>query len=257
METVRSAAAVAFLEKAAKPGLDVSGDPFTIAQDFAAMIKTVITSVAAGVVPGLKPGPSIILSADLKWSCRVLADSAGALHLWDAIESVNDTTLARLFHSWHVLGELATTGMPMTLHLIEIGRQSGDHQQIAWCRAYAHPHITHRFAFQSKGGKPLVGNWRPVYFQDSRRNDPDTWVEIMERDEVRLSHRIPVRPLTPAQSKRIRSDIELEAARMEALHGINWQDEPMRRTSCDAPPCYWQPLCYGNPPGEDPPKALA
>lgn len=244
LDGARTNAATAFLEKAAKPGLDVSCDPFELAQCFASILKTVITRVYAGVAPGLKAGPTIVLSPTVKWSCRALADVTGALHLWNAVESVNDDTLARLFHSWHVLGELATTGMPMMLHLIEIGRQSGSHQLTPWCRAYAHPYIMHRFAFQSKGGKPLVGKWKPVYYQDSRRNDPDTWVEMMERDEVRLYHAIPVRPLAPAQVERIRLDIEREAGRMEAILQTNWKDEPMRRTSCDTPPCYWQNVCY-------------
>jgi len=237
-------ASIQFMERAAKPGLDVSVDPYELACDFAAMLKTVITRIYAGVTPGLKAGPTIILSPSVKWSCRALADQTGALHSWIAVDSLNDNVLAREFHSWGVLGEIATTGMPLTLHVIEIGRQSGSHQVSPWCRAYRHPVLIGRFAFQAKDGKALGPNWKPVYFQDSRKNDPQEWVEMMVRDGVNLCHEVPVRAIAPAQAKRICEDICIEAARMEALQSTRWQDEPMRRTSCDVPPCMWQGTCY-------------
>ncbi len=246
LAVVRNRAAIAFMERAAKPGLDVSVDPYELACDFAAMCKTVLTRLYPSITPGLKPAPTVILSPAVTWSSRVLADQTGMLHSWSCVDSLNDNVLAREFHSWHVLGEIAVTGMPMVLHIVEIGRQSGSHQVTPWCRAYAHPVLARRWAFQSKGGKSLGANWRPVWFQDSRKNDPDTWVELMTRDEVNLVHDVPVRAIAPAQGERIRADILKEAAAMDALqsNGVAWSDIPMRRTSCDVPPCFWQSTCY-------------
>jgi hypothetical protein len=244
LETIRSLAVNEYLEKAANPGLAVSGvDPFQLASDFASILKTAITALQTTVAPALQPGPSVILSPSVTWASRVLADSAGALHSWLAVDSWNESTLARELHSWYVVGEIAVTGRPMTLHVIEIGRQSGSHQVTPWCRAFRHPLLVGKLAFQSKTGKSLGANWKPVYFE--RKHDPDDWVDMMERDGVRLVHHVPVRAIAPDQRRRVVVDICMEAARMELIQASDWRDEPMRRTSCDVPPCVWQGVCYG------------
>lgn len=241
---MRTLAVNEFMEQAAKPGLDVSVNPFGLASDFASILKTVITAIHAGVAPGLKPGPSVVLSPEVTWSSRVLADAAGLLHSWLAVDSWNDNTRLRELHSWHVLGEVAVTGRPMRLHVIEIGRQSGEHQISQWCRIYRHPLLVGRFAFQRKGGKSLGPNWKPLFFQESRKNDPETWVAMMDRDGVKLVHDVPVRTVSTDQRKKVCGEILIEAARMENIQSTDWQDEPMRRTSCDVPPCRWQYVCY-------------
>jgi hypothetical protein len=240
----RQAAATLFLEKAAHPGLDTpSQDVYRLALDWASILKTATTRIAPGLPPQLQAVPAVRLAPAKTWQSAAHQDVTGRLHLWDAVETVNDQSLSRLFHSWKVIGELAATGEPMTLHLVEVGRQVGGRQMTAWCRAYAHPVVSHRFAFQQKTGKPLVGKWKPVFFND--RNDPDTWVEMMARDEVTLYREVPVKALTPEQAAAVQRDIVREAEGMETVLATDWRDVTMRRTSCDSPHCVWQELCYG------------
>jgi len=246
LDDIRTQAATEFMEKAARPGLDVHGEPFVLASDFTAILQTVLTRVHACLVPSLKPGPSVVLADGITWSSRVLADPTGALHSWIAVESYTQQVLSKELHGWHVTGEIAATGMPMTLHVIEVGRQSGSHQHTPWCKAYAHPAIKRRFGFQQRGGVPLAASWKPVFYQDSSRNDPDTWVEMMARDEVVAHHDVPVRAIRPDQAKQTCAEMVVEARRMEALLKTDWRDEPKRRTACDMPPCIWQTTCYSS-----------
>jgi len=234
-----------FLEAAANPGLEVPEAPFTIARDFASMLRTVLARIHACSLPPLKAGPVIILTPGLKWAtASLIAESTGTLHSWITVDYLTDDSLARLLHSWYVFGDCAATALPMILHVIEIGRMSGGHQHSPWCRCFRHPAIAHRFAFQQKGGKPLKGDWKPVWFQDSIRNDPKTWIEIMDRDGVRALKDVPVRTVSADHAQQFRDQMVIEAAAMTALEGKDWRDVPMRRTSCDMPPCTWQRECY-------------
>jgi hypothetical protein len=132
----------------------------------------------------------------------------------------------------------------MTLHVIEIGRQGKSGRfNSPWCKCYAHPIVINRWAFQQKDGKPLQGKWKPVYFENGR-NDPQTWIELMERDNVRALKDVPVKRLTVEQAAQIKDEILIEANRMEAISGKDWKSEPMRRTACDLPVCPWQFRCY-------------
>jgi len=241
---VTQEAVTQFLEAAAKPGLDMQGEPYVLAKDFTSILEVVLARTHACSVPLLKPIPSIILSDRHKWSCRALRDCSGELHSWVAVDYLNGNTLARELHGWYVFGDCAATGMPMVLHVIEIGRQSGSHQHTAWCRAYAHPAVTHRFAFQTKEGKSLGPNWKPVWYQDSRRNNPESWLRLMDRDGVMAMKDVPVRQPSVEQARQFRDQVLIEADRMEALIGTDWRQEPMRRPSCDSPPCSWQGMCF-------------
>jgi hypothetical protein len=231
------------METAANPGLDTQSDPFTVARSLCSCLKTVLARIHACKVPRLEPLPSIILSNDMKWSCSALFDGK-QLHHWTVVDHLNDLVLARELHSWWVTGDCAVSGLPMTLHVVEIGRQSQSGRfNSAWCRCWAHPIVINRHAFQQKDGKPLQGKWKPVYFEDGR-NDPQTWIELMERDRVQLLKTVSVKQLSVEQANQVKKEIVVEAKRMEEISGKYWRDEPMRRTACDLPVCGWQGLCY-------------
>ena len=243
LENVVPIAVSEFLESAANPGLDVER-PFEIAGDFAAILKTVLARVHACKVPSLTVGPTILLSNALKWSCGSALAKDG-LHSWVTVDYLNDESLARLLHSWYVFGDCAATGQPMTLHVIEVGRGGSDgRQHTAWCRAFRHPAIAHRFAFQGRDGKHLNGDWKPVWFADSRQNDPKVWIELMRRDRVNLLHDVAVKQVSVEHARQFREQMAIEADRMAAIEGKDWRGEPMRRTSCDSPLCVWQSRCY-------------
>ena len=235
-----------FLESAANPGLDVEGgiQPYILAKDFTAILKNSLARVHACKVPPLRPGPRVIITDSLTWACRAFQTENGSLYAWTAVDSLNPSILAREFHSWYVFGDIAAAGVPMTLNVLEVGRRTGSHQHTAWCRAYRHPAIAKRFAFQKKGGGSLGPGWKPVWFQDSPRNNADTWIEMMERDGVRALHSIPVSAVSESHRAQFRKQIQAESIRMEAAK--DWREMPMCRASCDSPPCTWQPLCYAS-----------
>jgi hypothetical protein len=246
LEAVTAEAVAEFMEIAANPGLDTHRDPFTTARSLCSTLKTVLARIHACKVPRLEPLPSIILSDTVKWSCSALYDGS-QLHAWSAVDSLNDAVLAQELHSWRVVGDCAASGLPMMLHVIEIGRQNESGRfNSPWNRTFAHPVVIHRWAFQQKDGKPLQGKWKPIYFEDGR-NDPQTWIELMERDGVRAMKTVSVKQLTVEQAAQIKREILFEAKAMESLPE-NWKDQPMRRTSCDIPVCRYQSLCYGRTP---------
>lgn len=244
LESVTQSAVTKLLENSARPGLDTP-KPFQTAKSLESILKTSLARVHACPVPRSEPLPHVLLPERTEWACNALFDGK-QLHAWSAVDYLSDGVLARQLHSWHVVGDCAASGLPMTLHILEIGRLGANGRYgSAWCRTFAHPIVIHRWAFQQKDGKPLRGKWKPVYFEDGH-NDPETWIGLMERDGVKLLHSIPVKQLTAEQAETIKWEIVTEAQKMRALQNTEWKDEPMRRSACDLPVCGWQPLCFGN-----------
>jgi len=242
-EDVTAEAVAGFMEAAANPGLDTQSDPFTVARSLCSILKTSIARIHACGVPRSKPHPHVFLSDTVTWSLSALYDG-NQLHSWTAVDSLSDAVLARELHRWSVVGDCAASGLPMTLHVIEIGRQAASGRfNSAWCRTFAHPAIASRWAFQQKDGSPLQGKWKPIYFENGR-NDPQTWIELMERDGVRLLKDIPIKQLSVDQANEVKREILIEAGRMQEINGKDWRSEPMRRTACDVPLCGWQAVCY-------------
>jgi len=252
---VTSNAITTFLEKCAKPGLDTSHDPYTLAHDWVAVLQTSIEAISRTVLLTLKPGITVPLSAktelngttrnyaELAWRCSSFEDDSGMLHRWASVSKIDADSITRELHSWAVFGDCSAVGAPMTLHLIEVGQQRNGHQHTHWCRSWRHPAIAGRFAFQQKDGTALKGEWKPVWFQDSK-NEPRVWVDLMQRDNVNLIRHLQVKQPTNEQAATLfREQVILEAERMRSAP--EWQQIPMTRTACDFPQvCAWQALCY-------------
>jgi hypothetical protein len=235
-----------YLEAAANPGLDILSDPYTVAQDFCAILRTVLEAASREVLLALKPA-GVIKIGDHHWHVQAFRDESGVLHRWTSVDRWDADAQYRELHSWHVFGDCAASGQGMWLHVVEIGRQSKGHQLTPWCRAFKHPVIAKHFRFRHVDGGPLEGGWKPVFYQDSAENDPKTWVDLMERDGVRALHHLQIRDPHPEHVKQFRADLPKLAARFGAV-GKDWQSYPMERTACDIPVCPWQPVCYA-PPG--------
>lgn len=233
-----------FLEFCARPGLAVEANPFVLARDFTAMLGNVLEAISRHPLVSVESGPKIILSADLEWQCKAFADADGVLHRWTSCERLDADTLAREFHSWNVWGDMCAAQVPMKLHVVEIGRRSGNHQSTPWCRIYKHPEVIGRFAFQRKDGSPLEGAWKPAWFQDSDKNQHQTWVDLMERDGVRLIRHLDVKGPNADQVREFVRQVSIEAGRIRSVEGKPWQELPMYRPACDLPICQWQDHCF-------------
>lgn len=249
LEDVTQEAVARLLEIAANPGIDTDKNPFNTARSLCSILKTSLARVHASRLPPLTRIPNILLSDSVKWSCNALSDGK-QLHAWTAVDSLNKQTLTQELHGWPVIGDCAATGMSMVLHVIEIGRQNeAGRFNSPWTRCFAHPIVINRWAFQQKDGKPLKGKWKAIYFEDGR-NDPQIWIDLMERDCVQALKNVPIKQLSVDQAEQVKREILIEAARMRAIQGKEWQEESMRRTACDLPVCGWQALCYGRVRGQ-------
>jgi hypothetical protein len=234
-----------FLKAAKSPGLDTGRDPFTIAQDYIAMLQTILEAISRETILALKPGPSIIIDTDLIWTCVCFQDDTGTLHRWATIDKIEEPAPSSELHSWYVSGDMLAARVPMVLHLIEIGNQRHGHQHTPWCKAYKHPAVAGRFAFQKQDGRPLQGDWKPVWFQDSTANNAKDWVDMMERDNVRLIRHLQLKQASEKLCARNVEHVRQEAARLEALPE-DYRELPIFRPACDKPyACQWQWKCYG------------
>jgi len=241
---VASNAVATFLEKCVTPGLETLHDPYTLAHDWTSVLQTAIEAVSRATLLCLKPGITVPLSSEISWRVSAFEDESGMLHRWASVAKIDNDSIARELHSWSVFGDCSAVGAPMMIHLIEVGQQRSGHQHTPWCRSWRHPAIAGRFAFQNKDGSPLKGDWKPVWFQDSK-NNPATWVDLMQRDNVSLIRHLPVRQPTSEQAAVLFRAQVLEQAKLMAAAG-EWQTVPMTRSACDFPTvCAWQFKCYG------------
>ena len=242
-----------FLEQAARPGLDILTDPYTIARDYCSIFCTSLEAISrAGLLSYELPLPVTI--GDHGWQTSAFVDESGLLHAWFAVERWDRDTMAQKLHSWEVFGDCAANQVGMTLHVIEIGRMAGGHQHTPWARIYAHPAIHGHHRFQQVDGTKLEGAWKPKWYQDSDKNNASDWVDMMEADNVVGVRTVDVKELGKEHVERFHYDATRLAARMQRMSEVvspitgrlegDWEDEIMERPQCDIPPCPWQDLCY-------------
>jgi hypothetical protein len=261
--TVRSNARTRFLTEAARPGLDLmSGDPWTVAQDWAGMLGTTLTAISRLVLLTLtRPplSPLDISSLEFAWRPSAWLDDSGTLHRWITIDQWDDDALAREAHGWAVIGDMVMCDAPMQLHVVEIGQQRNGRRHSPWARCYRHPIIAGMCRFQRPDGKggwrKLSGDkWKPLWYADQTKPDPEAWCDLMDADHVTpsLLHHITIAQPSSTQASRIRAEILQVASEI----GMRLQASPtpaapmqvpMARSACDpvGGPCPWQVGCFG------------
>jgi hypothetical protein len=228
---------------AKSPGLDTLADPWTLSQDFCACLETILEALSRLTLLQVSPGPMARLGAELEWRVSAFADESGALHRWATVERADSDTLARELHSWHVAGDMAAAGVPLTLHLIEIGSQRAGRRHSPWCKTFKHPVVAGHYKFRGRGGEALKGDWKPVWYAQAPQ-DASKWVDLMQGDRLALIHHLEVKQLSAAQSDEIKAQIYEEAKRLSILG--HWREIPMSRPSCDWPyTCPHQFRCFG------------
>jgi hypothetical protein len=248
--TAASSAQAEFLEQAARPGIEVPGDPYTIARDYCAMFETILEAVSRLTLLKLKPGPQVV-AGEHEWHCAAFQDDSGLLHRWTTVDHWNDDSRWREIQGWHVFGDCAAAQQGMVLHVVEIGRQQRGHQHSAWCRAFAHPMMPTKHRFTKVDGKPLEASWPAVWYQNSSRNNGKAWVDLMEADRLQLIHHIDIREPEDRHIRQFHREVERESRGM--AEAGPWQHQTMRRVSCNQPyVCPWQSVCYAQSSKVDP-----
>ncbi len=259
--TVTSNARTRFLTEAARPGLDLmSGDPWTVAQDWAGMLGTVLTAISRLVLLTLTRPPNTPIAGEtLAWRPSAWMDDAGTLHRWITIDQWDDEALAREAHGWAVIGDMVMLDAPMQLHIVEIGQQRNGRRHSPWARCYRHPIIAGMCRFQRPDGKggwrKLSGDkWKPLWYADQTKPDAGAWCDLMDADHVTQSllHHASIAQPDDRQASRIRAEIsqvvrEIDKALAAHAGSAGGMEVPMARSACDpiGGPCPWQVGCFG------------
>jgi hypothetical protein len=264
------AARTRFLSTAANPGLDLTegSDPWLIAQDYCAMLATIGTALSRLTLLAVRelealPIPST--EGEVSWQPRAWADESGVLHRWVTVDSWGDDDLARECHGWPVFGDIVMADAPLTLHVVEIGRQRDGRRQSPWARAFRHPMLAGRFRFQrrdhhSKGGhQALQGDWKPLWYADQPQPDPEAWVDLMDGDAVTpgLLHHIAIaQPSDAVRQDTLRQLAEVSREMARTAQRLPLPPDgmrlPMARGACDGwVPCPLQQMCYREHPEKD------
>lgn len=242
-----------FVANARHPGLDLAPglQPYTLAMDYCACIRTILEHVHRSPLPRLCLRPNTPLSDDLAWSYLSFADDSGRLHRYKFVDFISNPSILTELHSWEVFGDLALSGSPMSLHLIAIGRRDGSRRVSPWCRAYRSPAIANVFKFQKKSGGNLTESWKPVWFADNPDSDPEVWVDLMEAEGVvsQVAKTVTVREPDPVHIANFHRDLEEIAGQIRRASESSWSTMPMSRSACDSPyVCPHQSVCYSTDP---------
>jgi len=252
-EVVKGARAE-FLQAAANPGMVTPPgvDSYKLAMDLCALLDTILRAAGRMGLPRLDEHPEIKLNSMISWQPLAFT-SADGLHRIVTIDKWSEADLARELHSWFVAGEMAATGLDMTIHVIEIGQSRNGRRASPWARGWRHPTMKNakRIRFLHKDGTTFQG-WIPVWLADEQSLDAAEWVDAMfaEGAPGRLWHDVPVARPTEAQRGETLRQILAEGARASVLiserRSTTWDALPMTRAACDGMvPCAWQGACYG------------
>lgn len=235
-----------YLALAADPGLDiVSGDPYTIAMDYCAMIRTIMEYIGRLTLLVLGEPKPVPILPDLTWKPIAFQDESHTLHRWITVDAWDEDAIAREIHSWFVFGDVAACQAPMMIHPIIIGQIRNGRRASPWARAYKHPAIANVHRFQKTDGSHLDGDWKPIYFADNRDNDPKTWVDLMLGDKLMLVKHVPINMPAQEHIDSFHAEVIEEAQAMRGYLDRNPLEIPMCRVSCDGPrPCAFQEVCY-------------
>jgi len=239
-----------FLQAAANPGLDITTNPFLAAKDWCAMLDTTLRSMArAELPPQLREVPPVRLNSGVEW--LPLAQSDGqSLHRFISVDRWDDAARYRELHSWRVMGDVAVTGLPMILHIVEIGQMRSGRRASLWARAWKHPTMP-SLSMRFKGKLPgAFKGWKPLYLSDSHVS-ADDWVEQMWKEGAAqdLLHQVQVKVPQEHQRAAVVRDVLQEAIAIRELteDEAAWSDLPMSRNACDGiVPCEFQSVCYSD-----------
>lgn len=243
-------AASAFMSAAIQPGLDkVQGiNPYPLAQDFCATMRTVLEYLSRSGVMQLRKHPDI---GDMiygeQWDFLSPIDDTGTFHRYVFVDHIDDDTIYHHARSWETWADMCLVSAPLQLHLIGIGQTRDARRQSPWCKCYSSPTVARLYKFKRRNGD-LQGDWRPLYFADNQGSKATTWVDLMMKEEV-----IPPLVLSrtlPAPTKQQRADF-LDRDLLPLLKQIKFartQDPfklQMCRSSCDTPfQCPHEFACY-------------
>lgn len=197
---------------------------------------------------------------DYEWRPQTFADIDGNRHRIVLCSTWDEDRLASEAHSWNTIGELAATGLPLTIHAIIIGAHRHGRRHSAWTKGFLHP-VNKSLRFGRRKGLANYGwnggkhsgfteGWTEVWRENKPELSTAAWLNTMIQDGM-------MKELIISREVRLdEGDARLQAARREMVELMGrMQDatpeEPMRRSSCDEVgrgPCPFQIVCYAKTP---------
>lgn len=256
-----------FLQSAANPGLELSPsshfrDVYRLAKDWCAMLDTTLEAASrTGLVPLTYLDP-VRLTSGVEWKPLAFAGADGSLHRWMTCDRWDGDELARALHSWYVIGDLAVTRTPLTLHVIEIGQLRQGRRASSWARGWKHPKIINaRLRFKRRADPPNrtdraeFHDYRAWYLSDHPDITAVEWVDRMAEDgaiaDVMREVKVSV-PSPEVCDDTVRQVLQESATLRDAITdrgALGWAAHPMSRAACDWPvPCPWQNICFASKP---------
>ena len=241
-------ARVAFLRIANEPGLDYPDyDTYQISKDMCAVMDVVIRCISKLVLLAVEEADDIMVSGDVIWKTLCWQDESGLLHRWVFLDKPDNDKIITEGHSWYVAGDIMLSRLPMTLHVVDIGRMRQGRFRSPWTTAYVLSMLPNTdYHFLSPRGEELKGKWNPKYLSDQAYDDYDEWADRIHHEgmAMRLIQHIPVKcPEISACNETDRMVVNEAHDMRDAI--LAWNKYPMNRGSCDLySACPHQNLCY-------------
>lgn len=245
VEEVCVAARSQYLQSATNPGID-SPNPYPTAMEYVTLLNVLVTALPRlGIPPAIASG-GVFPLGDASWSLSCFKDLQ-MLHRWITVDHWDAQRQLQELHSWWVAGDIAAAGLPMTIHVLEIGQMRNGQRASLWVRGYRHPKLPNvkRVRFKLRDREGSFKSWTSVRLADLRM-DVEDWVEMLWQDEVpqSLYHTIQVGLPSRGKLDACLDDLARESVKARQLSPA-WKDHSMSRGACDGfVPCPFQPVCY-------------
>lgn len=242
-----------FLTQAKDPGLQIPHgiDTYTYAMDLVAMIRTLSEYLSRLTLLRLHDTSgdvNYVGNNHIEWTLLSPMDDSGALHRWVFLDSKpNDNDMDAQLHSWYVVGDMAAAAIPMTLHVVVVGRRRKSRHNSPWTRAFRQPGF-YRHRFQKLDGTSLSGNWKPVYFADGD-SSAEAWVDLMQEENVpdTLVRHFPLTDLSGDTIQNFHAEVDTLYEQIRNTMAQDPRSIPMTRRSCNRPKeCAHLGFCYSN-----------
>jgi hypothetical protein len=177
---------------------------------------------------------------------------------WD-----DDRQLSEL-HSWRTVGDICTTGLPMTIRVLVIGASHNGKRHGHWSRARQHPYDK-SIRFQRRQAREEFNATYKTVWREQCHIAADKWIEQMSRDGVlrEVAFTRNVRVPEGRQRDLVIEDIVRVAGEIGKMGRDHYQGQgqgqghdqdifplfPMTRSACDMAgpgrgPCLFQAVCY-------------
>ena len=221
-------------------------NPYEMVRQYAHLAEVLARVLRQPTATPLQVHPAVTVGAHQWQPKSYLAD--GGLRLmrvvvadrWD-----DDRQLAEL-HSWRTVGDVSSTGLPMTLRVLVIGQSRDGKRHSHWTKAQRHP-VNKQLRFARKHGKAdgFAASWDTIW-REQAGISAQVWLEQMARDGVlrELAFDRKVAPADKLQRERVLDDIKRISDELRAQPNHTY---PMTRSACDDPirgACPFQSCCF-------------